>query len=125
MKPAPNIVYRSGLLLFMLLFCGCFSDQDPLGSEVFNGNLAVSSPEAQGLDSERLSQMESRIEAGDYGEIHSVIIIRNDHLVLEKYFRGYQRVEGFFSLPLGATLKGIEVRVLQGGKLRASQSLAL
>ena len=37
----------------------------------------------------------------------------------------YQRVEGFFSLPLGATLKGIEVRVLQGGKLRASQSLAL
>ena len=116
MKPAPNIVYRSGLLLFMLLFCGCFSDQDPLGSEVFNGNLAVSSPEAQGLDSERLSQMESRIEAGDYGEIHSVIIIRNDHLVLEKYFRGYQRddLHYVYSVTKSVTSALIGIAISQG-----------
>lgn len=37
----------------------------------------------------------------------------------------YQRLEGSFSLPLGATLKNVEARVFRDGQLRARQSLAL
>ena len=37
----------------------------------------------------------------------------------------YQRIEGFFSVPVGATLKTVEARVLQDGQLRARQMLTL
>ncbi|MBE2257549.1 MAG: hypothetical protein IAE88_01750 [Rhodobacteraceae bacterium] len=37
----------------------------------------------------------------------------------------YQRIEGLFSVPPGATLKSVEARVLRDGQVRARQSLAL
>ena len=47
--------------------------------------------EAQGLDSGKLSTVLTLIEAGRFGEIHSLLIARNDSLVIEEYFRGYDR----------------------------------
>jgi CubicO group peptidase (beta-lactamase class C family) len=51
----------------------------------------VSPPEAQGLDGVALHRLVERIERGDYGSIHSLLVVRRDHLVLEAYFRGYDR----------------------------------
>jgi CubicO group peptidase (beta-lactamase class C family) len=43
------------------------------------------------LDKEILAEIVNKIEVGDYGNIHSLIIIHNDSLVLEKYFQGWTR----------------------------------
>ena len=74
-----------------LLIAAC-SKKEPVGSNI----LQTASPETQNLDPQKLSEVERRIEAGDYGNIHSLIIIRNDHMVMEKYFRGYTREDLHF-----------------------------
>jgi CubicO group peptidase (beta-lactamase class C family) len=43
------------------------------------------------LDEEILAELVNQIEAGDFGNIHSLIIIHNDRLVLEEYFMGWTR----------------------------------
>jgi hypothetical protein len=40
-------------------------------------------------------------------------------------FERFRRVEGQFTLPAGATLKGIELRVMKGSGVQAKQSLSL
>jgi CubicO group peptidase (beta-lactamase class C family) len=50
----------------------------------------TSSPEAQGLDSQKLSEMLAAIEQQQLN-LHSLLIIRNGHLVSEKYFGSYQQ----------------------------------
>ena len=46
-----------------------------------------SSPEAQGLNEELLSELDKRITNGDYGYIDGFIIIRNGYLVYEKFYK--------------------------------------
>jgi CubicO group peptidase (beta-lactamase class C family) len=43
------------------------------------------------LDSEKLTQVVGDIENGKFGNINSLVVIHNDNLVLEKYFRGWNR----------------------------------
>jgi CubicO group peptidase (beta-lactamase class C family) len=43
------------------------------------------------LDEGKLSELINHINASDYGKIHSLVIIHNDRLVLEKYFLGWSR----------------------------------
>ncbi|UCD62261.1 MAG: serine hydrolase [Flavobacteriaceae bacterium] len=43
------------------------------------------------LDQEMLTDMVNMIETGEYGNIHSLIIIHNDSLALEEYFMGWTR----------------------------------
>jgi CubicO group peptidase (beta-lactamase class C family) len=72
------------LLLFVILFVSC-SDENPVtpgGSAVSTGNI---------LDSVIVNNLITKIEAGDYGEIHSLLIYKDETLVVEKYFRGYNR----------------------------------
>jgi len=45
----------------------------------------------------------------------------NYHLEIKHY----QRIEGLFSVPPGATLKDVEARILQDGKLRTRRALTL
>jgi CubicO group peptidase (beta-lactamase class C family) len=52
---------------------------------------SVSTPEAQGIDSELLSDGLQAIRAGAYPRVDSVVIARNGHLVAEAYFNGYGR----------------------------------
>ncbi|MBX7151109.1 beta-lactamase family protein [bacterium] len=51
--------------------------------------LPVASPESADLDSGILNELSDRIEAGYYGEVHSLLIIRHGQLVTENYYRGY------------------------------------
>ena len=43
-----------------------------------------------GLDSMKVSEMEGRILDSTYQNIHSVLIIKDQKLVYEKYFQGYK-----------------------------------
>ncbi len=43
------------------------------------------------LDEEMLADLVNQIEAGEFGKIHSLIIIHNDGLALEEYFMGWTK----------------------------------
>lgn len=49
---------------------------------------AVGTPASQGLDAARLEAMHRRIDNGDYGLIHSVVVIRDRTVVFERYYNG-------------------------------------
>jgi|GEM_PF-2187468 len=57
----------------------------------------LSPPETANMDSALLDQMVDEINAGTYGVVDSVIIIRNDKLVFERYFNGYHRLHRIYS----------------------------
>src|SRR5687768_3397482 len=50
----------------------------------------TSTPEEQGMDSQRLAQMLAAIQ-GQHLNLHSLLIIRNGYLVSETYFGVYQQ----------------------------------
>jgi len=70
-------------IVILFVYCGLNS------SGYSNGDWPTGSPQSQGLDRAMLSILDSRIEAGDYGEVHSLLVIRNGCLVFERYYRGY------------------------------------
>lgn len=43
------------------------------------------------MDQEVLDDLIFEISAGTYGEMHSIVVVREGKLVLERYFRGYHR----------------------------------
>lgn len=47
--------------------------------------------EDQGLNGKALEWLVGDIEDGDYGEVRSLVILRNDQLVLDEYFRDYEQ----------------------------------
>jgi len=53
--------------------------------------LATGDLEGTGLDAGLLATMMHRIVAGDYPNVHSVLIIKNNKLVFEEYFYDYTR----------------------------------
>ena len=48
--------------------------------------LTKATPESQNLSSARLNEAVQKIANGDYGDINSLLVIRDQYLVLEKYF---------------------------------------
>jgi CubicO group peptidase (beta-lactamase class C family) len=52
---------------------------------------ATASPEEVGLERAQLERTVSAILAGEAGEIHSLLVVRDGKLVLEEYFHGYVR----------------------------------
>jgi CubicO group peptidase (beta-lactamase class C family) len=51
------------------------------------------SPEAQGLDSGMIASYRSRVAAGEFGPIHSLLILRHGAIVEESYFGGWQATD--------------------------------
>jgi CubicO group peptidase (beta-lactamase class C family) len=68
------------------------------------------------LDSHKLSKIVSRIEDGEFGSIHSLIILHENKLVLEKYFRGWRRekLHPMFSATKSVTSALIGIAITQG-----------
>ena len=54
-------------------------------------SLKVTNNGSYELDEESLAGVVKRIEKGYYGNVHSLIIIHNNGLALEKYFKGWTR----------------------------------
>jgi CubicO group peptidase (beta-lactamase class C family) len=51
------------------------------------------SPEAQGLDGDVIASYRSRVAAGEFGPIHSLLILRHGALVEESYFGGWHATD--------------------------------
>ena len=53
-------------------------------------------PESQGIDSSGINQAAQLIQSGDYGNIRSLLVIRNGVLVHEQYFGNQGEKNSYF-----------------------------
>lgn len=74
--------------LLVLLFSLSCSD---FGTDGYIEDWSLSTPEAQNLIADSLTNLTARIEAGVYGEIRSLLVVRHGYLVFERYFSGTTR----------------------------------
>ncbi len=83
----------------------------------------TSTPEEQGFDSGKLSQMLKELRQGDTG-VNSVLIIRNGFLVMDAYFEPYN---GSFPHKLASVTKSVTATLIgiaiDQGKLRLEQPM--
>jgi len=85
------------IAVFLLLLCSaCGTPDMKLPEEHPQDSYTIDSLRATDnvtyeLDEEALAGVVERIEKGYYGNVHSLIIIHNNGLALEKYFRGWTR----------------------------------
>jgi len=78
------------LLIFILIDCSKdTSPVDPLVEYPWER----STPESVGLDRYVLATMTNLIYAGGFGQIHSLIILKENKLVYEDYFNGYSQTD--------------------------------
>ena len=82
-----TIFKKQSVLILILLFLSlsfCGKDKNPTGS---NEDIVLyPKAEEQNLDGSVLSELVNEFGKGTYGDVHSLLIMRNDSLVLEKYF---------------------------------------
>ena len=117
----------SSLILSFITFgwFGCAAVQKPDFSEVsFKHSekqltidrLSGSKDSEYQLDKGKLSEVVNRIEAGEFGKIHSLVIIHNDEVILEKYFLGWHRhrLHQIFSVTKSVTSSLIGIAIEQG-----------
>jgi len=69
------------------LGCG----ESPAAPRQMDGDWAVSTPAAEGLDTVLLASLDSAIRAGEYANMHSLLIVRHGALVFERYYGDYGR----------------------------------
>lgn len=105
----------TGLFGFWLLTC-C-SEEHP-APESF---IEYQYPTRQLLDDEKLFELDDKIEQGEYGDIHSLIILRNDKIVFENYYSNYQRSDLH---PIGGATQSI-ISTLLGVVLKEDSTVGL
>ncbi len=69
----------------------------------------TSTPEEQGLSSTGINEAINLIVPGNYGQIRSLIVIKNGHMVSEVYFNGGDGITPVYSVTksIGSALLGI------------------
>ena len=82
--------YYFGISVLILALTLFFTVRCDINSSDRNiSDWKTATPQSQGLDNLILLNLDSKIRAGDYGEVHSLLVIRNGFLVFERYYRGY------------------------------------
>ncbi len=111
-----KIVIKTIYLLILLLFHGIMNTV--LGQQVWPiEKWSISSPEEQKLNSSLLFELVDKIEKGDdYPNLHSLLIVRNGYLIIEKYFNGYhaERLQWLQSATKSFTSALIGIAIGQG-----------
>jgi CubicO group peptidase (beta-lactamase class C family) len=74
------------MVILVLVLCAC--QQDPANPEEAN-EWPTATPQSQGLDGGVLTHYSSLAANGEYGEMHSLLVIRHGYLVHEAYYRGF------------------------------------
>jgi CubicO group peptidase (beta-lactamase class C family) len=84
------------VVILMLIIHSCSKDniqrtyQYVLPQQI-NDGLEISSLDSERIDVGLIEYLIDYINSGKYEYIHSVVIVRNNKLVLEKYFNGYSQ----------------------------------
>jgi CubicO group peptidase (beta-lactamase class C family) len=81
------IFFKYLFVLSIPILIAC--SEDPTAPELVEGNWPISSPEAQGMESQLLSQAFTQGE--DRGYVDCILVIRNGYIVAEKYYNGYDK----------------------------------
>ena len=83
----------------------------------------ISTPEQEGISSEGINQAIQLVQSGNYGEIQSLIIIKNGKLITEEYFNGNGEMAPVYSVTksVGSMLLGIAK--FQGAELDINSSM--
>jgi CubicO group peptidase (beta-lactamase class C family) len=93
-RHSPILIYVVCVMISFVFACnksgGLFKDPYSRKTDTIDLLPGAENPDFI-LDKEKLSQLVESIENGKFGNIHSLVIIHNDDLVLEKYFRGWNR----------------------------------
>lgn len=73
-------------------------------------------PAAHNFNIDMLSELHSEINDNAYGEVHSLLIVRNGDLVFEEYYNGYsrQQLHSIFSITKTITSALIGIAIDQG-----------
>src|SRR5688572_15103199 len=83
-----------GIIVILLASCQ-FGDPAPhysyeIPRDLYDG-LQVSSLENEGLDQQAITRLTGQIVRENYKRLHSLLILKNNKLVYENYFNGYQQ----------------------------------
>ena len=84
-KQTTFILVTAGLILGLLMVA---CEPDTLSSK-YQSEYPLA--EEEGLNGKALEWLVEDITDGDYGEVRSLVIMRNDRIVLEEYFRGFEQ----------------------------------
>lgn len=76
-----------------LALAACGDSPTGLATPSSGGGWPVATPSSVGLAQQPLLDLKHEIAFGEYGEVHSVLIVRNGKLVYEEYFGPGQRDE--------------------------------
>ena len=108
---------------FALLMFFFSSASDSMASRLADVPLTKATPESQGLSETRLKETVIKIKNGDYGNIHSLLITRNNYLVSENYFEEYHRdrIHKVNSVTKSITSALIGIAI-QHGKIKSVQA---
>jgi CubicO group peptidase (beta-lactamase class C family) len=107
------------ILVVASFFGGCSSFEVPIPNESPQDAYAIDNlplAPSNSLDEEILARLVAQIRLGAFGKIHSLIIIHNDSVVLEEYFRGWTRdmLHPCFSATKSVTSALIGIAIAQG-----------
>ena len=75
--------------LFSIYSCASDSNYSYQQPEHINDGLEVGLLSSVGLDTTLIAKAVNKIENGKFGEVHSMLIYKNDKLVLDEYFPGH------------------------------------
>jgi CubicO group peptidase (beta-lactamase class C family) len=85
MKYNKTLVIYIASISFMAASCSLESDEMP------SHGLEYSLPGREGLDEQLLLKMNDEIQNGSFGQINSMLVLKNGKLVFENYYNGYTR----------------------------------
>ena len=91
-----NIKVFTGTVFITVLAIGCrqASDKNSNILETRNSDISISTLEDVGLDRQIITELVDSIKTGFYPNRHSLLIYKDDKLVLEDYFSGHDEIWG-------------------------------
>ena len=104
------------LIVCCFLFLVSFSSLNATAAGLVIEPLSEATPESQGLSSVILREAVTKINNGEYGRIHSLLIARNNYLIMEEYFSGYESddIHPVYSVTKSITSALIGIALKQG-----------
>jgi len=80
------------LIFLLMLLIGCSTQNNYLYQAPTNGEegLKVGNLEEVHMNTDMIEKAVERISRGKHGEVHSILIFKDDKLVLEEYFEGHR-----------------------------------